>query len=435
MLKYLAGCVKTHCMHQRTSEPQRLRSPLKLISHCRIWEEDNQLWEEHHEETGNQEDNHIWNDRFVHDFGIDARRRHALQVEHIDAEGRGDHAQTQGDAQNQDGGAGVQGRCLDYRQQNGNGNHDNGSGVQEHPHHEEQREDQQHQGQAVQIGAGKGGGHHVGQAGDVHQRVVGRAAHEDPHEHGGDLHGLDQRGSQVLHIQLPGDEGIHHRGEGAHAGSLGGGGDAGIDTTQHQNDDGDGGDDLFKHPHLLAPGGTLGLGDAGAQLGIDGTADADIDDEQQGQAYAGQRTAGKQPACGHAGIGRHDDHDGRGRDNGAQAATCQHGASGQRFIITTVQHSWQCNQPHHDGSGGRHTAHSGDDRCGGHGGHGQTAIDTAKPLVEELVDVSADAGGLEERRHQGKHGDSQKRLRLHLVDKGCVQNVQQAGAVEHQQDD
>ncbi|CAN4071532.1 RNA methyltransferase, partial [Dysosmobacter welbionis] len=252
------------------------------------------------------------------------------------------HAQAKSDTQNQDGGVGVQGRSLDYRQQNGNGNHDDRRSVQEHPHHKEQRKDQQHQGQAVQIGACKSSGYHVRQAGDIHQGVVSGASHENPHKHGGDLHGLDERGPQILHIQFPGNQGIHHGGESAHTGGLSRCCDSGIDAAQHQNDDGNGGDDLFKHPHLLAPGGTLGLGDAGAQLGIDGTADADIDDEQQGQAYAGQRTAGKQPACGHAGIGRHDDHDGRGRDNGAQAATCQHGASGQRFIITTVQHSWQC---------------------------------------------------------------------------------------------
>ena len=45
------------------------------------------------------------------------------------------------------------------------------------------------------------------------------------------------------------------------------------------------------------------------------------------------------------------------------------------------------------------------------------------------------AGGLEERRHQSEHGDGQQGLRLHLIDKCCVQHIQQARAVEHQQDD
>ena len=84
-----------------------------------IGERDQKLGEQHHENAGNDENNNVGDDRLIHILQLHARRGHAQQIEHVDAEGRGNHAQAEGDAQGQDRGVEVQRGGPDDRQQDG----------------------------------------------------------------------------------------------------------------------------------------------------------------------------------------------------------------------------------------------------------------------------------------------------------------------------
>lgn len=121
MLTYWGRCVNTTLHESNGTGPGslQLRCSSRSISHRSVREDDNQFREEHHKEASNQENNNIRHDRLVHNLGVHSRRCHTLQVEHIDAKRRSNHAQAKSDTQNQDGGVGVQGRSLDYRSRMG----------------------------------------------------------------------------------------------------------------------------------------------------------------------------------------------------------------------------------------------------------------------------------------------------------------------------
>ena len=334
----------------------------------------------------NQHDEQDLGDHEGHDADVDRAqgdfRHHALDDEHVHADGRRDQAELDHHHHQNAEPDRIEVQTLDDGEKDRNGQQDHGQGVEHAAHDHVDQQDDRHDhhrrvGQVVdEVRQG------VGDAGK-HQQVVQRqGADQDNKNHRRRADGLHQRVLDRPPAQPPPQGRDNESADGADAGGLGRREDAEVNAADDQQEQQQYTPSASQGLKLDGRCGLLaGLADVRPDPGDDGNGDHKADNGQD----AGQETGDKEITD--AGFGQNavEHQDDAGRDQDADNAAGGDRAGGQAFGVVVTLHLGQGDFGH-----GRRGCQGGAaDRskspAGADGGQRQTTPEGADPGVKRLV--------------------------------------------------